>query len=140
MASDATLAKQIKETLVQNCVDTWRSRARPMTLEESVSKQWRLGDDGDADRENGALVSDGNPKGYLFVPFDDSAPSDQVLLQQRHVLRGAIRDGDFKAAEALLDEEIEGGAYLFFEGIDRPLSWLKTYEKVGYSPHVVHET
>ncbi|RYP50460.1 hypothetical protein DL768_004052 [Monosporascus sp. mg162] len=131
MASQGSLAKEISETLIRTCLETWRSRAKPITPEEYIAQQWQLGGEKPG-RPAGALVSDDNPRGYLFVPFDDSPPADQQLLGKRAELKRAIDERGFAASELLLDLEIMEQGYLIFEGLgDTGLAQMKTYEKVG---------
>lgn len=135
-----------------------------MTFDEYVGRQreWQF-DEEFAGREDGALVSDStsvsetnpvpeteptsdsnpvkddeNPPKYLFVPFDFSTPTDQQLLKEDLALKAAINQVGFGAAEALLDQEIQEGGYLFFEGVDISLGKMKTSEKVGNSVLAVH--
>ncbi|RYP32262.1 hypothetical protein DL767_005313 [Monosporascus sp. MG133] len=131
MACQGSLAKEISEALIQTCLETWRSRAIPMTPEEYIAQQWQLGGEKPG-RPAGALVSDDNPQGYLFVPFDDSAPADQQLLGKRAGLNRAIDEHGFAASELLLDLEIMGQGYLTVEGLSNTgLAQMKTYEKVS---------
>ncbi|RYP07271.1 hypothetical protein DL764_002586 [Monosporascus ibericus] len=131
MASQGSLAEEFSEALIQTCLETWRSRAKPITPEEYIAQQWQLGSEKPR-RPAGALVSDDNPKGYLFVPFDDSPPADQQLLGKRAELQRAIDEHGFAASELLLDLEIMEHGYLTFEGFGTTgLAQMKTYEKVG---------
>lgn len=101
-----------------------------MTWEESIAKQWRLDDEEGASLEDGALITHSNPKGYLWVPFDDSVPDDHSLLRRPHALQDTI-DNDLQAVNGLLDEEISEKGMLFFNNIEQPLSTFKTCEKVS---------
>ncbi|RYP64048.1 hypothetical protein DL770_009257 [Monosporascus sp. CRB-9-2] len=62
MTSQGKLAEEISETLMQTCLETWRSRAKLITPEEYIAQQWQLGDEKPG-RPPGALVSDDNPRG-----------------------------------------------------------------------------
>ncbi|RYP58545.1 hypothetical protein DL769_008919 [Monosporascus sp. CRB-8-3] len=131
MASQRSLAEENSEALIQTCLETWRSRAKPITPEEYIAQQWQL--DGEKlGRPAGGLVPDDNPKGYLFVPFDTSPPVDQQLLEKRTALKRAIDEHGFAASELLLDREIMEQGYLTFEGPgSTSLAQMKTYEKVA---------
>ncbi|RYO81331.1 hypothetical protein DL766_004482 [Monosporascus sp. MC13-8B] len=129
MASQGSLAEEIGEALIQTCLETWRSRATPITPEEYIFQQWQPGGENPR-RTAGSLVPDHNPKGCLFVPFDNSPPADQQLLEKRAALKRTIDEHGFAASELLLDREIMEHGYLTFEGLgNTSLAQLKTFEK-----------
>ena len=160
MTSKAPSAEDIKEAYIKARLDAWLSRAVPMTMSESLTRQSALEtqkyDSGSGiwpellpvpvpalreangnmtapDVEDGIVISDSNPKGYLFVPLD-LAYSDQQFLRQQLALGGEVSEATLLATEALLDAEIERGGYLIFDDSERPLSEMKTYEKVSLEP------
>ena len=167
MASDAPSSKDIVEAHIKSRLESWLSRAVPITMDEAIARQWHLevvqprpesaedflkrkqvGVDGmsypkaapTADGEDpnddgvdkGMVISDDNPKGYLYVP-GDSVPADAAFRKRQEALGGGITPATLQGAEALMDEEIKTGGYLMFENSLRPLADMKTYEKASPS-------
>ncbi|KAI5928618.1 hypothetical protein F4810DRAFT_13378 [Camillea tinctor] len=131
MATQEDIPEQLKERLIRHHLQTWRSKAVPVTMEEAVSKQFTM--DGNKDPP-GQVFQDANPKGFLFIPFDSSLPNDLQLREERYKLMDAFTSQIYGFVSALLDEEIIRydlqGANNGGIGEVPPLASLLIHEKV----------
>jgi hypothetical protein len=131
MSASRSEANRIKEELVEHCLETWRSKAKPMSIHEHISQTWEFNPDAKDENKpeehmessemhfafppqdtpgmpEGALISDGNPKGYLFVPFDYKPLTDTKFMEERGRLGNITNDEKLCAEiDVLCDLTIE---------------------------------
>ncbi|KAI1634811.1 hypothetical protein F4809DRAFT_494062 [Biscogniauxia mediterranea] len=123
---------QLKEKLIKHCLQTWKSKAYPVTKSEAITLQFSFLEEGKM--PPGLVLLDANPKGHLFMPFDMSPPKDPHLLQEMRKLKAAISGPWCASVNAALDRQImRYGLWKVWNRANGNLSHsstLETYDKV----------